>query len=132
MKYVLRITGDALEHDLLILAVVYMTNTLRFTLYIAGQSPPSIAARENLTRLCAAVAHTVCEITVIDVFAEPEQAESARILATPTLIKHFPLPERRIIGDLTDFDKVLRALGLENYALILAASPSQNSYKQEE
>lgn len=106
-----------------------MTNSLRFTLYIAGKSPPSMAARENLGRLCAALPNTTCEITTIDVFTDPEQAEFARILATPTLIKHFPLPERRIIGDLTDFDRVLRALGLENYASILSESQSKKFFE---
>lgn len=94
--------------------VITMTEPLRFTLYISGQSPPSVAARENLVRLRAAFKHqAACEVNIVDVFAAPEQAEEAHILATPTLVKHSPLPERRIIGDLSDIARVLRVLGIE-------------------
>lgn len=99
---------------------VYMSDILRLTLYISGQSPPSLAARENIRRLSQALNQEAeCEITIVDVFTEPETTEQARIVATPTLVKHSPPPERRIIGDLSDIARVIHVLGIENYILNL-------------
>lgn len=81
-------------------------------LYIAGDTVASQKARENLVRLCEQYAFTI-ETVVIDVLREPELADDARILATPTLVYEHPIRSKRIIGDLGDPDKVVEFLGLQ-------------------
>jgi circadian clock protein KaiB len=80
-------------------------------LYVAGSSPRAQSAIENLKRICAKDLSGEYELQIIDVLENPELAEQDRILATPTLIKQLPPPLRRVIGDLSDSEKVL--LGLE-------------------
>jgi circadian clock protein KaiB len=84
---------------------------VRFQLFVAGESPRSQRAIENLQRLVSASPAGCCEIEVIDVLASPDLAEEWRILATPTLIKSSPPPRRRVTGDLSDSEKVLRVIG---------------------
>jgi circadian clock protein KaiB len=83
----------------------------RLKLFITGQTSRSSRAITNLRRICEDELGTDYELHIIDVLERPQLAEDQRILATPTLIKEFPLPVRRIIGDLSDTKKVL--LGLE-------------------
>lgn len=85
---------------------------IRFQLFVAGSSPRTQRAMENLRRLREGIGRR-CEVEVIDVVADPARAEEERILATPTLVKHSPLPRRRITGDLSDPEKVLRLIGVE-------------------
>ena len=84
---------------------------VRFHLFIAGETPRSRRAIENLHRIVQETPGWRCEIRVTDVLANPERAEEERILATPTLIKEFPLPRRRVTGDLSDSERVLRVMG---------------------
>ena len=84
----------------------------RFTLFIAGQSPRSTRAVENLEELGRERLKGEFELEVIDVVERPAEAESQHIMATPTLIKHSPDPVRRVTGDLSDRDAVALALGL--------------------
>jgi circadian clock protein KaiB len=84
---------------------------VRFHLFVAGETPRSQRAIENLQRIVRETPGWRCEIQVTDVLAYPERAEEERILATPTLIKEFPLPRRRVTGDLSDSEKVLRVMG---------------------
>jgi circadian clock protein KaiB len=86
---------------------------LRLRLYVAGDSPGSRRARENLARLQRHVLPPCTEIRVVDVLKEPRLAEEARILATPTLSLEDPLHRRRIVGDLSDLQKVLSFLGFD-------------------
>lgn len=65
----------------------------------------------NLRRICEAELGAEYDLEIIDVLEHPQIAEDQRILATPTLVKQLPLPLRRVIGDLSDREKVL--LGLE-------------------
>lgn len=81
-------------------------------LYITGQTPRSERAILNLRRICEEILGEQYELLIIDVLEQPHLAEEEKILATPTLIKHLPLPVRRIIGDLSDTDKVIAELGL--------------------
>lgn len=85
--------------------------TYLLKLYVTGTSPRTEMAIANLRRLCEHDLQGEYELEVIDVLEDPQAAEDARILATPTLIKQLPPPLRRVIGDLSDKDKVL--LGLE-------------------
>jgi circadian clock protein KaiB len=80
-------------------------------LYVAGSTPRATAAIENLRRICEKDLQGRYDLQVIDVLEHPELAEEDKILATPTLIKQLPPPLRRVIGDLSDSEKVL--LGLE-------------------
>lgn len=80
-------------------------------MYIAGSSPRATLAIDNLKRICEKDLSGRYELQIIDVLANPELAEQDKILATPTLIKQLPPPLRRVIGDLSDSEKVL--LGLE-------------------
>ena len=82
-----------------------------FRLYITGQTPRSTRAIENLHRTCQLVLADRYELTIVDILEQPQVAEDEKILATPTLIKVSPPPIRRIIGDLSDIEKVL--LGLD-------------------
>lgn len=85
--------------------------TYLLKLYVTGTSPRTETAIANLRRLCEHELEGEYELEIIDVLQDPQAAEDARILATPTLIKQLPPPLRRVIGDLSDKDKVL--LGLE-------------------
>ena len=80
-------------------------------LFVTGKTPRASAAVANLRRICDEDLDGRYELEVIDVLEQPDAAEAARVLATPTLIKMLPPPLRRIIGDLSDREKVL--LGLE-------------------
>jgi circadian clock protein KaiB len=80
-------------------------------LYVTGQTPRAQRAIANLRRLCKDELEGRYEIEIIDVLEHPQLAENDRILATPTLIKQLPPPLRRVIGDLSNRDKVL--LGLD-------------------
>jgi circadian clock protein KaiB len=80
-------------------------------LYVTGSSSRAEAAIRNLRRICEEDLDGRYELEIIDVLEKPELAETDRVLATPTLIKQLPPPLRRVIGDLSDRDKVL--LGLE-------------------
>ena len=86
------------------------------TLYVTGQSARSQRAAANLRSLCDRLQGR-CELTVVDVLERPQLAEDARILATPTVVRHLPLPARRIIGDLSDPERVVLWLDLPLSAL---------------
>jgi circadian clock protein KaiB len=80
-------------------------------LYVTGKTARAERAIANLKRVCEEELSSEYELQIIDVLENPQMAEDDRILATPTLIKQLPPPLRRIIGDLSDKEKVL--LGLE-------------------
>ena len=81
-------------------------------LYVAGQSPKSILAIENLRRVCDEHLPGRFRIEIIDLLENPELARAAEIIAVPTLVRRLPLPVRTIIGDLSDTDRVLVGLQL--------------------
>jgi circadian clock protein KaiB len=81
-------------------------------LYVAGQSPRSLHAFANLTSLCEEHLAGRFEIEVIDLVEHPTLARSDNILAIPTLVRRLPEPLRKIIGDLSDADRVLAGLRL--------------------
>jgi len=80
-------------------------------LYVTGRTVRAEEAIANLRRICEAELTGQYELQIIDVLEQPQLAEDEKILATPTLIKQLPPPLRRVIGDLSDKEKVL--LGLE-------------------
>jgi circadian clock protein KaiB len=81
-------------------------------LFISGKTNNSQKAIENLEKVCKKALDSNYELTIIDVFEEPDLAEKMNILATPTVIKEQPDPVRRVIGDLSDSDKVSNVLDL--------------------
>ncbi len=83
-----------------------------FRLYVAGQTERSQAAEANLRALCDNHLGGSYELEVIDVVERPEVAEAERILATPTVVRLAPLPQRRVIGDLSDQPRAAAALGI--------------------
>jgi circadian clock protein KaiB len=83
----------------------------RLRLYVAGQSPRSLIALANLKQLCEEHMAGQYQIEVIDLVENPWLARSDDIVAIPTLVRRFPLPSRKIIGDLSDDDRVLAGLG---------------------
>jgi circadian clock protein KaiB len=88
---------------------------LLLRLYIAGHSATSRRAEQNLLRLQGvAELDDKIEVEIIDVLQNPELAEQAAIIATPTLAYEHPVRPRRIIGDLSDVQRVLEFLGIES------------------
>jgi len=81
-------------------------------LYVAGQTPRSTAAFENLKRLCEERLSGHYSIEVIDLLKNPRLAKDDQILAIPTVVRKLPPPLRRVIGDLSNADRVLIGLDL--------------------
>ena len=79
-------------------------------LYVAGQTAKSITALENLKRLCENHLAGRYEIEVVDLLVNPKLAAGDQILAVPTLVRKFPEPMRKIIGDLSNEERVLVGL----------------------
>ncbi|MEZ5427841.1 MAG: circadian clock protein KaiB [Pyrinomonadaceae bacterium] len=84
----------------------------KLRLYVTGHTSHSMRAIENLKYICESEIQGDYEIEVIDVLERPGLAESEKIIATPTLVKKLPEPVRKIIGDLSDREKVLLGLDL--------------------
>lgn len=89
-----------------------MNGAYVFRLYLAGGAPNSVRALANLYAICRKHFPDSHRIEVIDVLQEPMRALSEAILVTPTLVKCSPAPEQQIIGNLSEEEEVLRALGL--------------------
>jgi len=89
-------------------------NNYILKLYISGGSPRAQAAIANLKRICEEDLAGRYTLEIVDVIENPDAAETDKILATPTLVKRLPPPLRRVIGDLSDKDKVLLGLEVRN------------------
>lgn len=83
-------------------------------LYVTGDTPRTDRAISNLKELCEENFPNNYKIIIVDVLKQPELAEKEKIIVTPTLIKEFPLPQVRIIGDLSDLNTVLMGLGISS------------------
>jgi circadian clock protein KaiB len=81
-------------------------------LYVAGNTPKSMAALNNLKRYCEEHLANQYKIEVIDLLLHPQLAEGDQILAIPTLVRKVPVPIRKIIGDLSNEEKVLVGLNI--------------------
>lgn len=81
-------------------------------LYIAGQTPKSVAALDNLQQICETHLAGRYTIEVIDLVRQPQLAVGDQILALPTLVRKLPEPVKKIIGDLSDHERVLVGLDL--------------------
>ena len=81
-------------------------------LYVAGSTPKSVRAFENLKRICEEHLAGAYEIEVVDLIEEPERARPDQVLAIPTLVRQLPPPVRKIIGDLSETGRVLVGLDI--------------------
>ena len=82
-------------------------------LYVAGQTPKSVAALRNIQKYCEEHLDGKYTIEIIDLLKEPRLAEGDQILAIPTLVRKVPEPIRKIIGDLSNEEKVLVGLDIK-------------------
>lgn len=81
-------------------------------LYVAGRTPKSVTALKNLRRICEEHMQGRYRIEIIDLLEKPTLAQGDQILAIPTLVRKLPSPMRKIIGDLSNTDRVLVGLDL--------------------
>jgi circadian clock protein KaiB len=88
-------------------------------LYIAGHTPNCIRAFENLKRLCETELKGKYRIEVIDLLQNPQLSKDDQILAIPTLVRKLPVPVRKIIGDLSNTERVLVGLDIKKETIII-------------
>lgn len=88
------------------------TESWTMRLYVAGQTPKSLRALANLKKICDEYLAGKYHIEIIDLLENPLLASSDQILAIPTLIRHLPQPMRKIIGDLSNVERVLVGLDI--------------------
>lgn len=81
-------------------------------LYVAGQSPKSVNAVSNIKKICEEHLQGRYQLDVIDLYQQPQLALGEQIIAVPTLLRKLPSPSRRIIGDLSNTERVLAGLDL--------------------
>jgi len=85
-------------------------------LYVAGKSPKSVNAIANLKKICEENLQGRYELEVIDLYQQPQLAQGEQIIAVPTLIRKLPPPLRRIIGDMSNTERVLVGLDIQKKA----------------
>lgn len=81
-------------------------------MYVAGQTPKSLSAFANLKKLCEQNLAGQYQIEVVDLFKEPHRAQGDQIVALPTLVRKLPEPIKRVIGDLSNAERVMVAIEL--------------------
>jgi circadian clock protein KaiB len=84
----------------------------RLRLFVTGATPNSSRAISNLKEICEKYLKGNYELEIIDVYQQPLIAEREQLIALPLLIKNSPLPKRRLIGDMSDTEKVLKGLNV--------------------
>ncbi len=85
-------------------------------LYVTGSSPRSSTAVSNLKNICEMYLPGRYELEIIDIYQQPELAAQNQLLAAPTLVKESPYPMRRLVGDMSDEDRVLYSLNVHKPA----------------
>lgn len=83
-------------------------------LFVTGILPNSVKAALNIKAICEKYLNNRYELEIIDIYQQPELALTEDILAVPVLVKKFPFPEVRMIGDLSNVEKVLNGLGINH------------------
>jgi len=91
-------------------------------LYVAGTTPKSVTAFSNLKQICETHLGGKCRIEIVDLLRNPQLAQGDQIFAVPTLVRRLPQPVKRIIGDLSNTDRVLVGLDLKPARMTPAAS----------
>lgn len=94
-------------------AVTSATECFNFKLYVAGQTPKSLTAITNLKAVCEKHLPGTYTIEIVDIAQNPERAIEDQIMALPTLVRRLPEPIKRMIGTLSDVEKVLVGLDIE-------------------
>ena len=89
-----------------------MEQTWELKLYVAGMTPKSVTALKNLKKYCEEHLEGRYKIEVVDLLEKPQLAEGDQIFAVPTLVRKVPVPIRKIIGDLSNEEKVLVGLNI--------------------
>jgi len=89
------------------------TTVVVMRLYIAGSAPNSARAIANLESICKRYLKSNYELEIVDVFEEPQRALAEGVLVTPSLTKLSPIPASKVVGNLSDENAVLLALGLK-------------------
>src|SRR6476469_7136116 len=84
-----------------------------FHLFITGASPNSLRAINNIKQICEEHMAGRYQLEIIDVYQQPSIAQQEQIIALPLMIRKHPLPERRLIGDMSETAKILKTLGIE-------------------
>ncbi|HTH32123.1 MAG TPA: circadian clock KaiB family protein [Lacibacter sp.] len=82
-------------------------------LYVSGMSPKSMAAIENINRICQEHLEGAFDLEIVDIYKDPQAAADHQIVFSPALIKRFPNPKKILVGSLSDESKVVKALGIE-------------------
>ncbi|HLO37454.1 MAG TPA: circadian clock KaiB family protein [Lacibacter sp.] len=82
-------------------------------LYVSGMSPKSMAAIENINRICKEHLEGAFDLEIVDIYKDPQAAADQQIVFSPALIKKHPDPKKILVGSLSDESKVIRALGIE-------------------
>jgi circadian clock protein KaiB len=90
------------------------TETYILKLYVAGQTPNSLAAFKNLKTICEKYLAGRYSIEIVDLLKNPKLAKGDQIIAVPTLVRQLPEPLRKIIGDLSNTERVLVGLDIKN------------------
>jgi circadian clock protein KaiB len=111
------VNSDLKEFDISVKK--FRNETYVLKLYITGLSPQSVAAIENLRKICEDNLKGKYSLEVIDLYKNPSLAKGEQIIAAPTLIKKLPLPIRRIIGNMSNSDRVLVGLDLKEVKEII-------------
>jgi circadian clock protein KaiB len=96
--------------------MVNSVQTWELRLYVAGKTPRSVTALSNLKRYCETHLQGIYTIEVVDLLVQPQLAEGDQIFAIPTLVRKVPEPIRKIIGDLSNEEKVLVGLNIRPVA----------------
>lgn len=81
-------------------------------LFVSGTSPNSVRAINNLQNICEMHLKGSYELEIIDIHQQPLLVKTDDVAAVPMLIKKFPLPKRKLVGDMSEIDRVLKGLGL--------------------
>jgi circadian clock protein KaiB len=87
-------------------------------LFVTGSTPKSVRAIQNIRTFCEERLHGRYELNVIDIYQHPEQMKHEEIVVTPTLLRTLPLPIRRLIGDLSDPDRLVAGLDIVPWAAL--------------
>ena len=86
----------------------------RLRLYVAGQTPRSLTAFTNLKRLCEEHLSGKYQIEVVDLLKDPQRAQADQIVALPTLVRKLPEPMKRVVGDLSNIEKVVVGMDIRS------------------
>jgi circadian clock protein KaiB len=84
-----------------------------FRLYVSGNTPRSSLAITNIRQICERYLPERYDLEVVDVYQHPAEAKNGQVIAVPTLIKEFPLPAQRFVGDMSDTERIVIGLNLK-------------------